>query len=231
MSDHRARLERDVYDHQDEQPTPSGRRRGPVADWGVGEELFEQMPRRRFARGGEEPGRHGRERRAPEPGDVPRGPVDDGRPTLRIGSDDDVPSEIAAVTADRDLGEAADPVAGTGRARDQAAELDRGWAPQADEREDDLGTATARPQDDAPEVAADAVPPRSTTGDPGRRTVKIEGRPEGALPAARFHEGPQRLRPRRTAGERLGARPDRLAAWAFVLGLLLILIAVLSSLL
>jgi hypothetical protein len=38
-----------------------------------------------------------------------------------------------------------------------------------------------------------------------------------------------RRRPPRTASERLGARPDRVAAWAFVLGLLLILIAVATA--
>ena len=49
MSEHQTRLARDVYDHEDEQLTASGRRRrGPVADWGVGEELFDQMPRRRL---------------------------------------------------------------------------------------------------------------------------------------------------------------------------------------
>ena len=35
-----------------------------------------------------------------------------------------------------------------------------------------------------------------------------------------------RRRPRRTVDERLGARPDRVAAWAFVLGLMFILLAV-----
>ena len=38
-----------------------------------------------------------------------------------------------------------------------------------------------------------------------------------------------RRRPPRTASERLGARPDRVAAWAFALGLLLILIAVATA--
>lgn len=35
-----------------------------------------------------------------------------------------------------------------------------------------------------------------------------------------------RRRPRRTVDERLGARPDRVAAWAFLLGLMFILLAV-----
>jgi hypothetical protein len=78
-----------------------------------------------------------------------------------------------------------------------------------------------------PGTAAARTAPR----DPSRRTVKIEGRPEGALPGARFHEGSRRGRAGRSVNDRVGARPDRLAAWAFALGVLLILIAVLSSVL
>ena len=57
----------------------------------------------------------------------------------------------------------------------------------------------------------------------GRRTVKIGGRP------AEFHSASTRRRPPRTVHERLGPRPDRIAAWAFALGLLLILIAVATA--
>ncbi|MGH2947637.1 MAG: hypothetical protein ACRDPC_15535, partial [Solirubrobacteraceae bacterium] len=56
----------------------------------------------------------------------------------------------------------------------------------------------------------------------GRRTVKIGGRP-GELPTSRSR------RPPRTVGERVGPRPDRVAAWAFALGLLLIVIAVATA--
>ena len=54
----------------------------------------------------------------------------------------------------------------------------------------------------------------------GRRTVKIGGRP------AEFHSAPVR---RRAVHERVGPRPDRIAAWAFALGLLLILIAIATA--
>src|SRR3954471_6683832 len=47
MPEHDARGLRAVYDHEDDQPR---RRRRPVHDWGVGEEIFDHMPRRRFAR-------------------------------------------------------------------------------------------------------------------------------------------------------------------------------------
>jgi hypothetical protein len=39
----------------------------------------------------------------------------------------------------------------------------------------------------------------------------------------------ERRRPPRTVSERLGPRPDRIAAWACALGFLLILIAILSQ--
>ncbi len=42
-----ARGLRAVYDHEEDQPR---RRRRPVADWGVGEDVFDHMPRRRFGR-------------------------------------------------------------------------------------------------------------------------------------------------------------------------------------
>jgi hypothetical protein len=237
MSENNARLERDLYDYEHEDPrSAGGRRRRPVADWGVGDDVFDHMPRNRFSRAAEGPPRERRfasrsetgERRggrdadradlgdgdlgalegrdvaeldATEPerrrdrgepdtaaperrpaADVPRGRVDDGRRTIRIGRPEDVPSEIAAITADRDIGD------------------DHAPPPRAD--------------------TADAPPA------PGeRRTIRIGGRPEGSLEATRA----QRRRPPRTAQERVGARPDRVAAWAVALGVLLILIAILSS--
>jgi hypothetical protein len=46
------------YDHEDDEPR---RRRRPVADWGVGEDVFDRMPSRRFVRRGEDPHRAPRE--------------------------------------------------------------------------------------------------------------------------------------------------------------------------
>jgi hypothetical protein len=213
MSDHHARSARDdVYDHEHEEPR-SGRRRRPVADWGVGDDAFETMPRNRFSRTAEAPPRERRfAREEPREGDarppredgerelravedepqaeapereedVPRGRVDDGRRTIRIGKDEDVPSEIAAITADRDI---------------NAEEVDV------------------------------PVPDMPQGGVPERRTVKIGGHPEGSLEAARYQRDRAR-RPRRTASERVAHRPDRIAMWAFALGLLLIVIAVLTA--
>jgi hypothetical protein len=287
MSDHQSRTASDdLYDHERDEPR-SGRRRRPVADWGVGEDMFEHIPRTRFSRAAEGPPRDRRFSRAaeadrhaegtrapsdpeaaaglpaadaeaparphgadaeiagregaggrPDPDDdaldlwsdsprddaararalreeprrwtgpgrddepedeapaprrqraqaeppegVPRGGVDDGRRTIVIGKPEDVPSEIAAITADRDI-------------------------------EDDP----------PPEPPAPARPAQTE-----RRTVRIGGRPEGSLEAARFHRDHSRRRPAPRPHERLGARPDRIAMWAFALGLLLILIAVLTA--
>jgi hypothetical protein len=59
----------------------------------------------------------------------------------------------------------------------------------------------------------------------GRRTKVITGHPGGAprpLPTVRT----ERRRPPRTPAEWIGARPERIVAWAFVLGLILILVAI-----
>jgi hypothetical protein len=61
----------------------------------------------------------------------------------------------------------------------------------------------------------------------GRRTKVITGHPGGAprplptVPAAR--------RPGRTTADWIGPRPERIVGWAFALGLLLILIALLTG--
>src|ERR1044072_7100268 len=74
MSDHQSRTASDdVYDHEREDPR-SGRRRRPVADWGVGEGMFEDLPRNRSppaapapAAGRAAPGRGGGVFGAPPP--------------------------------------------------------------------------------------------------------------------------------------------------------------------
>ena len=58
----------------------------------------------------------------------------------------------------------------------------------------------------------------------GRRTSVITGHPDGVprpLPMLRSEQ-----RPARTPADWIGARPERIVAWAFVLGLILILIAI-----
>jgi hypothetical protein len=166
MPEHERRTARTVYDHTEEEPV---RRRRPVADWGVGEELFDGMPGRRFDRRGDD---HR----------IPRGGVDDGRRTIVIADAHAPPEPHEHVDEYPSREEAL-------RARD-ASEDHR---------------------------AADGI---VRGGVEGRRTVKIGGRP------AQFHSAPARRRP---VHERVGPRPDRIAAWAFALGILLILIAIATA--
>ena len=72
--------------------------------------------------------------------------------------------------------------------------------------------------------------------DVSRRTVRIRGQAIAGTSARQLHTAsetppPRRLeplpreRPRRSAPERVGSRPDRIAAWAVVFGLLMAVIA------
>jgi hypothetical protein len=244
MSDHEA-PGRAVYDHDNEEPRPAGRRRRQVADWGVGEELFDGMPGRRF------------ERRPHH--DIPRGDAGDGRRTIVIETGDDEPVVEVPPPSQEEFASREEAL----RAREQHDELWGGDEPFADERdaapaewwdpadaeagehpsaapsEDRWAAADAwaaraedAAADDSVAVADESLdaPPRSEDGiirggQAGRRTVKIGGR------SAEFHGSPARARrrPPRTVHERVGARPERIAAWAFALGLLLILIAVATA--
>jgi hypothetical protein len=233
MAEHEVRS-RAVYDHDKEEPRPAGRRRRQVADWGVGEEIFDHMPGRRF------------ERRSHQ--EIPRGDAADGRRTIVIETAEEhlpstrpVPAPVEDEFASRE--EAI-------RAREVHDELWAGDEPFADPRveapadEDAEFVSASGGQHDTGEFAAiagstaaapderldhdasldgdDSVVPGGVAG---RRTVKIGGRP------AEFHGPPARARqrPPRTLHERLGPRPDRLAMWAFALGILLILIAVITG--
>ena len=210
---------RAVYDHTEEEPRPAGRRRRQIADWGVGEELFDGMPGRRFERRGEE---HR----------IPRGGADDGRRTIVI-ADAETPPVETPEALDEEYGSREEAL----RAREEHHRVWAGDEPFADEarQEDEPPLAEERDLAEAfdPEVGApDGIvgEGRHTApagvvrgGVEGRRTVKIGGRP------AEFHSGPARRRPSRAVHERVGPRPDRIAAWAFALGLLLILIAIATA--
>ncbi len=98
---------------------------------------------------------------------------------------------------------------------------------QARRHSHEPAAATAAPARPAPVEEliaarrAEYEPPSVPPG--GRRTVTITGRPGPAF-------APRTPRPRspRTVEERIGSRPDRIAAWAFALGVLLIILALLS---
>ena len=77
--------------------------------------------------------------------------------------------------------------------------------------------------------------PRSDRDASGRRTVAIRGNADHATapveePAPAFRERTSgRRRPSPTPADRIVGRPDRVAMWAFVLGLVLMLVAALGT--
>jgi hypothetical protein len=73
--------------------------------------------------------------------------------------------------------------------------------------------------DDSP--LRDEYEPRGHVAPNGRRTFVIGGHPD-RMPVTR-------TRPSRTAVERIGPRPDRIVGYAVAMGVLLILIAILTS--
>jgi hypothetical protein len=79
----------------------------------------------------------------------------------------------------------------------------------------------------APEAPRSAAP-APLAAPSRRRTVEITGRTVGAPSLPRLVQIDRR-RPARRATERFGARPDRLALWAVVLGFFLIFVAVTST--
>jgi hypothetical protein len=130
----------------------------------------------------------------------------------------------------------ADDVPRTGRferaapdADDEDAPRTRRFGRSASERRG----RSARPEHATP-VYADATlahapeAPTPLRAPSRRRTVEITGRTVGAPSLPRLVQIDRR-RPARRAAERVGARPDRLALWAVVLGFFLIFVAVTST--
>jgi len=113
--------------------------------------------------------------------------------------------------------------AGDGMAR----RADDGMARRADARvarRDGVTPDAITPDAVAPGGWTDSVDGRWSDAPGGRRTVVISGRPDGVA-----RPRPERYRPPRTVAERLGPRPERIVAWAFALGLLLIIIAIATA--
>jgi hypothetical protein len=211
---------RALYDHEIDEPRATGRRRRQVADWGVGEDVFDRLPSRRFARAerrGEEHHRAPRTDEPPHRDDFARGEATDA--TRR----DDFARGEAPPAARRDDSEPRRP-----RRRPAADWLEEvsprpAAEPEATRTiviggavEDEIAPPGDHPAEDQLAAAPLDEAPRP------RRTIVIGGHPD-KLPA------PRPRRPPRTALERVGASPDRLAAYAVGLGLLLILIAVLTT--
>jgi hypothetical protein len=193
--------ERAFYDHETGERS---RRRRPAADWGVGEDIFDRMPSRRFQPSS---------RRAQHQ-EIVIGRADAGVEAMWV---DEGPASAelmheaprAVVTREEEAPR---------RTRrpveswldDDALPLVRG----------ESRTIVLSPAEPEPESAPEIEAPEAAA--PARRTIKISGHPD-RLPVARTQ------RPPRTALERIGTSPDRIAAYAVALGFLLVLIAVLTT--
>jgi hypothetical protein len=95
---------------------------------------------------------------------------------------------------------------------------------------DDIARAVVN-RERPPAPSRPAAPPRRDphakgTPIPSRRTVEIRGRPVPAPSVPRVPETTDRRRPPRRPVERVGPRPDRMAMWALLMGILLILVAI-----
>jgi hypothetical protein len=106
---------------------------------------------------------------------------------------------------------------------ERSASTEPPWGAESPESGESPGAAAARRWDEA--FGSDALEPPPERAPNGRRTTVITGRPEGA-PRPLSLVPAERRRPARTPSDWIGARPERIVAWAFVLGLLLILIAI-----
>jgi hypothetical protein len=151
----------------------SQRHRRPVADWG-GDELFNHVPRRRFARTGVAP--HTRRPSA--------SPITSHQLRRNAGLGGGTPVHSADLRASAE------------------SRLESGAVPLSALPGEPLITIYE------PDSGSDAT---------------------GALAAERLSAPRDRRRARRSVDERVGPRPDRIAALAFVLGLLLVLLAVATA--
>ena len=105
-------------------------------------------------------------------------------------------------------------------------------ADQADFAADRGPTSSRRPaapaaRRPAPAATRPATPPARRSGiSPERRTIEIRGRTVPAPPVTSDVVQYDRRRPMRAPSERIGSRPDRMALWALLMGIVLILAAV-----
>jgi hypothetical protein len=170
-----------------------------IADWG-GDELFTRMPRPRA---------------------VDTAPAPRFRPALTLV---DPPAEPQSTPRGRF--EPAGERASARSAGEQRAHPSRSPQEAALARAERLGLSVVEPP--VPRHRFDESGALVEPAAPERRTKVITGHPGGAprpLPTVRA----ERRRPARTPADWIGPRPERIVAWAFILGLILILIAITTA--
>jgi hypothetical protein len=212
-----------------------------VADWG-GDELFTRMPRRRAVdnapaprfrpylaasepanpRSGSSTGANdlaerasGSVKRAPdpaEPGSVSATPAPEPAPESSLALAEPPTQRRPTRAAEERLGPG--DRGGTGRTGERAMLA----------RAERLGLSVVEPVAEPVRRWDDSgamIEPQPA----GRKTKLITGHP-GGVPRPLATVRDERRRPSRTPSEWIGARPERIVAWAFALGLILILIAI-----
>jgi hypothetical protein len=196
-----------------------------VADWG-GDELFTRMPRPRAVDDAPPP----RFKRAVAEEPAPRRPLalveasDDPR-LAPAGAGRSAPRERRPSRGGERSSAAREHRPSRGGERSSTAPERRRTGEQAmRERAERLGLSVVEPPRE-PTHRFDESGALIERAPAGRPSKLITGHPTGPprpLPTVRG----ERRRPPRTPAEWIGPRPERIVAWAFVLGLLLILIAI-----
>ena len=198
-----------------------------IADWG-GDELFTQMPRPRAVDDAPPP-RFRPSLARSEPAAPGSAALEPAASDPTSPSSPAAPSAASARARERSLAlverPADDRATEAPAAPDDHARTPRSGDHAMRERAERLGLSVVEPAHRGDESGAMIDPEPA-----GRRTKVITGHPGGAprprpLPTVRA----ERRRPARTPAEWIGARPERIVAWAFVLGLILILVAVATA--
>ena len=176
-----------------------------VADWG-GDELFTRMPRPRVVDDAPPPRFH--------PSQLEEEPAPSRTLTL-VEPPEDRRSEPAADDWDADHDRRRE-----GRTAEEAMK----------DRAERLGLSVIE-GDAEPEWEPTVRQPDDGWDRSGARPMKVlTGHPDGIPRARSYDTSPEpRRRPAKTPAEWIGARPERIMAWAFALGLLLILIAITTA--
>jgi hypothetical protein len=236
MPEHASRFA-GLYDQQNE---------NRIADWG-GDELFTRMPRPRAVDDAPAPRFRPNlalvdapeDRRSTPPGDEWSGRRDRRRAQTAEEAMVERAERLELSVVDERTAAAWDAAEWAAATLDERAE----WAAaNPDERPERAATTRDERADRGPGETADAIvrrwdadgasrewdaimePPDDRAAN-GRRTKVITGRPDRA-PRPLSVAPAERRRPPRTPAEWIGPRPDRIVAWAFILGLLLILVAI-----
>jgi len=217
MTDHQGAIAPGFYDHELDSALENERH---APDWGA-DDVFATSPRRRFRKS---------HRRHEGEGDSWLSRTDElAMARIRRDGADRRPDHARAVNAGASASSTgAATFDGAAPGRDGAAPgPDRAIAtpvPEVTESARAAADAVVRAAaESADEIHFESVAARSA----GRRTVVVTGRPEGEPPVRPLRT--ERRRPPRTVAEHVGGRPDRIAAWAFGLGLTLILVAVTTA--